>query len=691
KDLVRAVTCYDVVCFYRTGLTPWVNEAVKEANKHGVRLAFDVDDRIFDPDQLQDIPYLGGFSVEAKKVFLNESSLLLDLFNECDFFIGSTPALAAEAQSKGKASFCLRNSLNSYQVGIARWIEEKGLRAAPKEVFRIGYFSGSNTHDRDFSVAAAPLTRTLKKHPYVKLLVCGHVKLPDSLKPYSTQIDQLPWVEEKWFPFVKSLADLNVSPLDDPNNAFQRCKSEVKLIESAVFGIPSVCTPLQAYKDFLGSDLRGFAATSTEEWETQLERLVADKDYYRSASMRFKARAHAYFPESTAGEVAAVFREIASRPKVARNSTPSAANVPTHVAAGGTDLEERPFWTDWIWEKVSFDKIARENPVVYRLLFAGAVPDVERPTEQHTTLHFGAATGTFAVQKTRILSRFDRLGIRHIAAARESDGLRIRCFHSDTVRTFFFPLSGGGLREGSMDWSFRPAFTMVCELFHVSSIVLHSDAPAWPELAKIAAELNLSIAIDQAARNLTNDPGIQIKSSDASDISLDCCGSLTLRDCDKEKPLKTLAVCSNDSTALLYQAIENAGLAVDLLNESSLHAVLPSREWDLAILVFDRKTGIPDCIYGLEGIGVPILAVSIGRSQSGAEKTTFGWLIDDKAQLEGTKEFLLQLKSEPLMIREALIRNKMFCRKALRNRQPEPKRKFLPDQLLKTQNAVSCD
>ncbi len=73
--------------------------------------------------------------------------------------------------SLGKTRGCYAYSLNERQLDIAEGILSSP--AKPRDVVRIGYFSGSNTHEVDFEVCETALLTTMERHPEVQLVLGG--------------------------------------------------------------------------------------------------------------------------------------------------------------------------------------------------------------------------------------------------------------------------------------------------------------------------------------------------------------------------------------------------------------------------------------------------------------------------------------------------------------------------------------
>jgi glycosyltransferase involved in cell wall biosynthesis len=68
--------------------------------------------------------------------------------------------------------------------------------------------------------------------------------------------------------------DIGLMPLDD--NTWSKGKCSFKLIQYLAVGIPSVCSPVGMNCDVIENGKHGLWASSLEEWESQLSKLIED-------------------------------------------------------------------------------------------------------------------------------------------------------------------------------------------------------------------------------------------------------------------------------------------------------------------------------------------------------------------------------------------------------------------------------
>lgn len=86
------------------------------------------------------------------------------------------------------------------------------------------------------------------------------------------------WSEEKELSQLLSF-DIGLMPLrDDP---WTRGKCGFKTIKYMAAGVPVVCSPVGVNEDIVRDGVNGFLASTIDEWEAGISRLISDVDLYR--------------------------------------------------------------------------------------------------------------------------------------------------------------------------------------------------------------------------------------------------------------------------------------------------------------------------------------------------------------------------------------------------------------------------
>ncbi|GJD47440.1 D-inositol-3-phosphate glycosyltransferase [Methylobacterium crusticola] len=294
--------------FYRVPAFPDIAAAILAARALGLPTFYDIDDLIFDPSAYPD-PFASFEGQISRDEYVGlEFGVPLFRFamSLCDEGMASTPALAEAVGPLVRREVChvVRNALDQRNDRfLARPLPEAGAPEGPVTIF---YGSGTKAHNQDFSELAGPaLVATLRRHPAARLVIAGHLTLGPAFAPFEDRIRRLGFtadVGEYWE--ILSGVDINLAVLLPGPVA--DAKSEIKWLEAATCGVPSVVSRTRTYREILADGEDVLLADTPEEWAGALERLVADPALRRriGAAARRKALA-AYTLDAAAATLAA--------------------------------------------------------------------------------------------------------------------------------------------------------------------------------------------------------------------------------------------------------------------------------------------------------------------------------------------------------------------------------------------------
>ena len=127
----------------------------------------------------------------------------------------------------------------------------------------LGYGSGTPTHDVDFAEAAPAVIDILTRYPHAELWVAGPMRAAGRacarLGARVRRFPLLAWRE--WFELAAQI-DINLAPLE-MNNIFCRAKSEIKFVEAAALGVPTVASQIDPFAAAITHGENGFLAANT--------------------------------------------------------------------------------------------------------------------------------------------------------------------------------------------------------------------------------------------------------------------------------------------------------------------------------------------------------------------------------------------------------------------------------------------
>ena len=277
--------------FYRVPAYPKIIEAILYARALGIPTYYDIDDLIFTTDfpdtfasyenQISFDDYLG--LVHGVGLYRNAIAL-------CDYGLASTRPLADRLGSlvSTKVAHVVPNALDSRNEGAIR---TGALARFPRDAVTIFYGSGTKAHNQDFTELVAPaLLALFETHPTLRLLLVGHLALDQRFAAFADRIDRFPIIdnlEQYWA--LLSAADINIAVLSA--SVVTDCKSEIKWLEAAILGVPSVVSPTETFRQVLDTPMDGLFAAQPSEWLAALSSLIEDPALRLSIGQAARAKA----------------------------------------------------------------------------------------------------------------------------------------------------------------------------------------------------------------------------------------------------------------------------------------------------------------------------------------------------------------------------------------------------------------
>lgn len=261
------------IVFFRTPESHLTEACINYARRHSIKTFFDIDDLVFEPGLVDQIDGFQLLPEAERAVYIDGVRRYRALLLQTDEVIGSTKPLVDALRTFGKPAHLVPNTFNRIQLEKA-----EALRQKPKEerdYLKIGYFSGSRTHNQDFAVAAPAILRLLGEFPSLRLLIVGELDLPSAFDSFSGQIDQLDFMPYQQMQDELANCDINIAPLV-AGNPFNEAKSELKWFEAALLDVPCVVSKTEPYELAVVEGTTGMLAASEAEWYEKLRMLLQD-------------------------------------------------------------------------------------------------------------------------------------------------------------------------------------------------------------------------------------------------------------------------------------------------------------------------------------------------------------------------------------------------------------------------------
>lgn len=276
-ETVEELPIVDIAIIYRAGLSENVKIVIDKLKQRNIPVIFDTDDLIFEPDSAKYIDAWKTWTPSHKYEYIKS---FRDTLVRCDFATCTTEYLASRMRIIGKKAFVIPNTLNKIQFAVAeRVLSKKDTEKDDK--IKIGYFSGTKTHDKDFLEASEALYEVLVKYENTEFHLVGDLDLPDVFTKFSKRIVKKPFMLYPDMLEYLSKININIAPLEQ-NNPFNDGKSELKIFEPALVRVPTVASRTNSYSMCITDGKNGLLAGSKEEWTQKLVQLVESKDLRKS-------------------------------------------------------------------------------------------------------------------------------------------------------------------------------------------------------------------------------------------------------------------------------------------------------------------------------------------------------------------------------------------------------------------------
>lgn len=310
EDLkLEYVKQFRVFIFFRCPINETIDEFISLAKKYNKTVLFDIDDLVIDKKYTSQIKYLKTMTADELKLYDEGVEKIQKLLRKCDAAITSTEKLAEELKNYVPEVFINRNvasqDMVKYSIEAVKYRDELPFKSYDriknkkefqdalklhnerKGKIRIGYFSGSITHNDDFEYIAPVIKEVMEKYRNVELHITGELDIPDEFKNFKDRIIARPFTEWQKLPMLIASVDINIAPLVD--NIFNEAKSEIKWIEAALVKVPTIASNIGAFKKMIVDNETGILCSTIEEWKAAFELLINnEKERKRIAENAYK-------------------------------------------------------------------------------------------------------------------------------------------------------------------------------------------------------------------------------------------------------------------------------------------------------------------------------------------------------------------------------------------------------------------
>lgn len=204
-------------------------------HRKGTRLIADFDDLVFDPDMACFSPgVLNGtvpLDVTTRQFKAHRAALAA-----FDVVTLSTTPLAKHVACIPACSVRVVVIPNALHWS---WLTMNP-HAITTEHQVISYMPGTSSHDRDFAIVAPGLAGVMQRHPGAQLVVTGPLNF--SIPAVTDRVAHKAKLPFQSYHEAFKGVHVNLAPLEA--TPFTECKSAIKVMEAAWWGVPTVCSTL---------------------------------------------------------------------------------------------------------------------------------------------------------------------------------------------------------------------------------------------------------------------------------------------------------------------------------------------------------------------------------------------------------------------------------------------------------------
>lgn len=287
RGLPACAERFSVFILHKTNFTSQVAELVERIKAAGKEIIFETDDLIFDPELVKQQDFFRNSNPAMKQFYekgLGTELVADEYVKTCTV---STEYLAEKLRERGKQVFVVPNKLSDQDLAIAERVLQEKKRSDGK--IRVGYFSGTRSHDKDFATVTSALMKLMEKYAQVELFLAGPLEMGNVLSKFGDRIKQFSFVpREKHFANLASV-DINIAPLEI-GNLFCEARSELKFFEAAVVSVPTVAAATGTYTRAIEDGADGFVANGEDEWFAKLEKLITDEQLRRTMAQKAREK-----------------------------------------------------------------------------------------------------------------------------------------------------------------------------------------------------------------------------------------------------------------------------------------------------------------------------------------------------------------------------------------------------------------
>jgi hypothetical protein len=249
---------YDIIVVQLVKGNDWV-KFINELVSAGKTVYYECDDFLHGVHRIEDHPNKGAYAPKRVKEYVKA-------MKACSGIICSTEYLSEQYSKYNSNVFVAKNSIPAYLYDIEK---------IPKENKKIvlGWAGGAG-HLQAFRSWYQELLDVMLGSSQTNFISVGVNYADHVAQHFPGRCISMPWTSLENYPYSLSAFDISIAPSHD--SKYFRSKSDLRWLESSAIGIPTVVNPI-TYPE-VEDGVTGMVASTPEEFETKLEKLIYDED-----------------------------------------------------------------------------------------------------------------------------------------------------------------------------------------------------------------------------------------------------------------------------------------------------------------------------------------------------------------------------------------------------------------------------
>lgn len=291
-DILQSATH---LMLYRLGTSAVTEMYLYEARRLRLPVIYDIDDPLFSFSAYETYSNGAAIPPEQRRSLIDQAPSYFAVMQQADALTLSTPGMVdAAGLMSSRPAYLRRNFADRATLDAGLTC---GFKGQAEDGFTVVFASGSAGHEVDLLSIADPLEMFLRGSDSRRLKILGRFeleRLPDGLRSRTT-IE--PFRDYSAYLAGLAKADCSILPLVD--DAFNRCKSAVRVIDAASVGLPSIVGSTGDGPAMVRHAETGMIS-AVDGWYDALERLAHDPDRTRAMGTHARSDLEARWSAQTA-------------------------------------------------------------------------------------------------------------------------------------------------------------------------------------------------------------------------------------------------------------------------------------------------------------------------------------------------------------------------------------------------------